>query len=116
MGGILLQQIFNKLIKQNIKPFLSMLGYNKKSLNFYKTTENLIYMFNFQKSAGNTANNVMFYMNCGIYATELAHIQSKEILTAPKEAECHFRARIESIVEGIPDLDFPSILLRIWIV
>lgn len=55
-------------------------------------------------------------MNCGIYATELAHIQSKEILTAPKEAECHFRARIESIVEGIPDLDVPSVLLRIWMI
>ncbi|WCH49874.1 MULTISPECIES: DUF4304 domain-containing protein [Lysinibacillus] len=90
-----MQQIFNKLIKQNIKPFLSMLGYNKKSLNFYKTTDNLNYMFNFQKSANN-----MFYMNCYIYATELAHVQSKEILTASKEAECHFRARIESIVEG----------------
>lgn len=88
-----------------------MLGYNKKSLNFYKTTENLNYMFNFQKSANN-----MFYMNCYIYATELAHVQSKEILTASKEAECHFRARIESIVEGTFNLDFPSILLRIWMV
>ncbi len=55
-------------------------------------------------------------MNCGIYATELAHVQSKEILTASKEAECHFRARIESIVEGIPDLDVPSVLLRIWMI
>ncbi|MFJ6208934.1 DUF4304 domain-containing protein [Lysinibacillus sp. NPDC092081] len=37
------------LMKQDIKPFLAKLGYNKKSLNFYKTSENLIYLFNFQK-------------------------------------------------------------------
>ncbi|TKI55487.1 hypothetical protein E8L90_08535 [Brevibacillus antibioticus] len=34
----MLQQIFNDMIKQDVKPFL-----------------NLIYMFNFQKSAGNAA-------------------------------------------------------------
>ncbi|MGG4454174.1 DUF4304 domain-containing protein [Brevibacillus porteri] len=99
----MLQQLFNDMIKQDIKPFLSKHGFAKKSLNFHKSTENLIYMFNFQKSAGNAADNVMFYVNCGIYAAELAQIQSREILTAPQEAECHFRARIGEIVESAPD-------------
>jgi hypothetical protein len=91
------------MIKQDVKPFLSKHGFAKKSLNFYKITESLIYMFNFQKSSGNSADNVMFYVNCGIYAAELAQIQSREILTAPQEAECHFRARIGEIVESVPD-------------
>ncbi|MGG1658116.1 DUF4304 domain-containing protein [Brevibacillus sp. NRS-1366] len=99
----MLQQLFNDLIKQDVKPFLSECGFAKKSLNFNKITESLIYMFNFQKSSGNTADNVMFYVNCGIYAAELAQIQSREILTAPKEAECHFRARIGEITESLPD-------------
>ncbi|MED1801172.1 DUF4304 domain-containing protein [Brevibacillus porteri] len=99
----MLQQLFNDMIKQDVKPFLSKHGFAKKSLNFLKSTENLIYMFNFQKSAGNAADNVMFYVNCGIYAAELAQIQSREILTAPKEAECHFRARIGEMVESAPD-------------
>ena len=60
-------------------------------------------MFNFQKSSGNSADNVMFYVNCGIYAAKLAQIQSREILTAPKEAECHFRARMGEIAESFPD-------------
>ena len=47
---------------------------------------------------------MMFYVNCGIYAAELARLQSREMVTAPKEAECHFRARINSIVEDAPDL------------
>ena len=99
----MLQQIFNDTIKQDVKPFLSKRGFAKKGLNFYKTTENLIYMFNFQKSSGNSADNVMFYVNCGIYAAELARIQSREILAAPQESECHFRARIGEIAESVPD-------------
>lgn len=99
----MLQQIFNEFIKQDIKPFLATFGFNKKGLNFYKRTDNLIYLINFQKSAGNTANQVMFYVNCGIYAAELAQIQSKEILTAPKEVECHFRARMREITATAPD-------------
>lgn len=98
-----MQQLFNDMIKQDVKPFLSKRGYSKKSLNFYMTTESLIYMFNFQKSSGNSADNVMFYVNCGIYSAELAQIQSREILTAPLEAECHFRARIGEIAESVPD-------------
>jgi len=103
LGGNILQQLFSDLIKQDIKPFLSKYGFAKKSLNFYKKTESLIYMFNFQKSSGNSADNIMFYVNCSIYAAELAQIQSREIVTAPKEAECHFRARIGEIVESVPN-------------
>jgi len=99
----MLQQLFNDMIKQDVKPFLSKHGFAKKSMNFNKITEGLIYMFNFQKSSGNSADNVMFYVNCGIYAAELAQIQSKEILTAPQEAECHFRARIGEIAQSIPE-------------
>jgi len=99
----MLQQLFNEMIKQDVKPFLTKHGFAKKSLNFSKHTDNLVYMFNFQKSAGNSTDNVMFYVNCGIYAAELAQIQSKEILTAPQEVECHFRARIGEIVKSAPD-------------
>lgn len=45
----------------------------------------------------------MFYVNCGIYAVELAQIQSREILTAPQEVDCHFRARMEEIAQSVPD-------------
>lgn len=99
----MLQQLFNALIKQDVKPFLSNYGYTKKGLNFSRKAEELIYMFNFQKSSGNSADNVMFYVNCGIYSAELAQIQSKEILTAPHESECHFRARIGEIAWAVPD-------------
>lgn len=98
-----MQQLFNDLIKQDVKPFLSKHGFAKKSLNFSQATDGLIYIFNFQKSSGNSADNVMFYVNCGIYAAELASVQSREVLTAPQEAECHFRARIGEIAEAVPE-------------
>lgn len=99
----MLQQIFNDLMKQDVKPFLSKQGFAKKSLNFYKSSESLVYMFNFQKSSGNSTDHVMFYVNCGIYSAELAQIQSREFVTAPHEAECHFRSRLGEITESVPD-------------
>ncbi|MGM0711488.1 DUF4304 domain-containing protein [Brevibacillus parabrevis] len=99
----MLQQLFNEMIKQDVKPFLAQHRFVKKSLNFYKIADNLIYMLNFQKSAGNSADHLMFYVNCGIYSAELAQIQAKEVLTEPKEADCHFRARIREIAVAAPD-------------
>ncbi|WP_372636812.1 DUF4304 domain-containing protein [Cohnella sp.] len=98
-----MQQILNDLIKHDVKPLLSKHGFAKKGLNFSKPEDDLIYILNFQKSAGNSSDNVMFYVNCGIYAGELARIQSKVVLTAPHEADCHFRARIEEIAKSAPD-------------
>lgn len=98
----MLQQRFNDLIKQDVKPFLAERGFAKKSLNFSKSTDGLIYIINFQKSGGNSADHVMFYVNCGIYAAELARPQSKDVLTAPQEPECHFRARIEQLAQAVP--------------
>ncbi|WP_254639700.1 DUF4304 domain-containing protein [Cohnella sp. GbtcB17] len=97
-----MQQRFNDLIKQDVKPFLAGHGFAKKSLNFSKSANGLVYIINFQKSAGNSADHVMFYVNCGIYSAELARLQSKEIQTAPQEPECHFRARIEELARAVP--------------
>lgn len=99
----MLQELFNEMMKKDVKPFLSKHGFTKKSLNFYKTKEDLIYMFNFQKSSGSALHQVMFYINCGIYSAELAQLQSKEIQTAPKESECHFKSRIEEICTSAPN-------------
>jgi len=98
-----LQQRFNELIKQDVKPFLAKHGFTKKSLSFTKRTERLIYIIHFQKSAGNSADNVMFYVNCGIYAVELAQLQSRETLASPSEPDCHFRERIGELAAAAPD-------------
>ncbi len=98
-----MQKVFNDVIKQDVKPFLANYGFARKKLNFYHGTESLHYMFHFQKSAGNSADHVMFYVNCGIYASELAQLQAKEVPAEPQESECHFRARIGEIAKSVPD-------------
>ncbi|WP_020617320.1 DUF4304 domain-containing protein [Paenibacillus daejeonensis] len=97
-----MQQTFNDLIKQDVKPFLLEHGFVRKGLNFYRSTDALTYIINIQKSSGNTVDRVMFYVNCGIYSPELATIQGKTIQSPPTEVECHFRSRIESIATSMP--------------
>lgn len=100
-----MQQQFNELVKQDVKPFLARQGFAKKGLNFTRAAAagGLVNIIQFQKSGGNTAGNVMFYVNCGIYVEELARIQAKPILAAPQEVDCHFRARMEEIAADVPD-------------
>lgn len=97
-----MKQVFNDLIKQDVKPLLKEHGYAKKGLHFSKATDAMTYIISFQKSAGNSADQVMFYVNCGIYSAELAEIQGKAVKDAPAEVECHFRERIEHIAQGVP--------------
>ncbi len=99
----MLQQTFNEMIKKSIKPFLAEHGFTKKGLSFTRKTEKLIYIIQFQKSSGNSADHVMFYVNCSIYSTELAQIQGKEALNDPQEVDCHFRARIGELTRSAPD-------------
>lgn len=97
-----MKQVFNDLIKQDVKPLLKEHGYAKKGLHFSKAVESMTYIISFQKSAGNSADQLMFYVNCGIYSAELAEIQGKAVNEAPAEVECHFRERIENIAHGVP--------------
>jgi hypothetical protein len=87
---------FDELIAQ-VKPLFKDNGFTKNGLNFYKNTPEFIYVVNFQKSSGNTAFEIRFYVNCGIYGAFIDTATSKETVSKPKEYECHFRERISSI-------------------
>ncbi|UQZ34848.1 hypothetical protein C2I18_15710 [Paenibacillus sp. PK3_47] len=98
-----MQDLFNQIIKNDIKPFFTGHGYSKKDLNFYKTQGNFINKFNLQKLKANTWDHVMFYINCSIHSTELAQFQSALPTAAPLENKAHFTVRIEQIVPSAPD-------------
>ena len=72
-------------------------GFSKSALNFYKNTPNFICVINFQKSSGNSSERTRFYINCGIYGSFIEATLGKEVLSKPKEYECHFRARVHEI-------------------
>ena len=87
---------FDELIAL-LKPLFKDSGFSKSALNFYKNTPNFIYVVNFQKSSGNSSEHTRFYINCGIYGSFIEATLGKEVLSKPKEYECHYRARIHEI-------------------
>ncbi|WP_240941298.1 DUF4304 domain-containing protein [Paenibacillus sp. HB172176] len=98
-----MQQRFNEWIKHDVKPLLAGYGFSKKGLCFSKSSGDLIYLIQFQKSRGNSKERIRFYVNCGIYAAELARLQTREVLEAPQEVDCHFRERMEELASFAPD-------------
>lgn len=92
-----MKDLFNQLISETIKPLLKAEGYGKKGLNFYKRIDDLILMFNFQNSHGNTFHETSFYINCGIHSTAIDATIGSDELKEPKEYMCYYRQRISSI-------------------
>ena len=91
-----MKEKFDELIAL-LKPLFKDNGFSKSALNFYKNTTNFIYVVNFQKSSGNGSGHTRFYINCGIYGSFIEATLGKEVLSKPKEYECHFRARAHEI-------------------
>ena len=110
-----MKEKFDELIAL-LKPLFKDNGFSKSALNFYKNTPNFIYVLNFQKSSGNSSERTRFYINCGIYAPFIEATLGKEVLSKPKEYECHYRARAHEIIrtaaayyEIEPDSDMAKI-------
>lgn len=98
-----MQELFKEIIKQDVKPFFTARGYRKKALNFTKTEDQLIYNINIQKSAGNTWDQLSFYVNCTIHSTELEQLQARQSSIVSVAGSSHFTSRIREIVPAAPD-------------
>ena len=110
-----MKEKFDELVAL-LKPLFKDNGFSKSALNFYKNTPNFTCVVNFQKSSGNSLEHTRFYINCGIYAPFIEATLGKEVLSKPKEYECHFRARAHEITrtaathyEIEPDSDMAKI-------
>ena len=91
-----MKEKFDELIAL-LKPLFKDNGFSKSALNFYKNTPNFICVINIQKSSCNSSERTRFYINCGIYSPFIEATLGKEVLSKPKEYECHFRARVHEI-------------------
>jgi len=115
-----MKEKFNQLITDTVKPFLKANGFGKKGMNFYRKKDDLIFLFNFQSSQGNTFEQTKFYINCGIHSTKIDKVIGKTELLEPKEYDCYFRNRISSITKSTDDgyfikedTDLPNLSLSI---
>jgi hypothetical protein len=91
---------FNLIISDTVKPFLKANGFNKKALTFYKNSDSLIFVINFQNSRYNNSRLNTFYINCGIYSKNVDISTSKRELIEPKVHDCHYRVRISEITKN----------------
>lgn len=98
-----MKEKFNQIIAGTVKPLLKEEGFGKNGMNFYRKKEDLIFLFNFQNSQGNSADQTKFYINCGIHSTNIGQVIGKTELLDPKEYDCYFRRRISSIVKSTSD-------------
>lgn len=98
-----MKEKFNQLITAVVKPLLKENGFTKKGMNFYKRSDDLVFLLNFQNSHGNTAEQTKFYINCGIHSTYIDKVIGRSELVEPKEYECYFKDRISSLVNAVDD-------------
>jgi Domain of unknown function (DUF4304) len=90
-------EVFNEMVKEYLAPYFKLKGFKKQNLNFYKEENGLTVLINFQKNSYNSVDYVAFFINCGIYCTELERIVGLKIEAKPKEYNCLFNERFERI-------------------
>jgi hypothetical protein len=98
-------EVFNEMVKEYLAPYFKSKGFKKQNLNFYKVENGLTFLINFQKSTYNSVDYVAFFINCGIYCTEIERIAGAKIEANPKEYNCLFRERFERLT-GFPKQEF----------
>jgi hypothetical protein len=95
---------FNQLLEISVVPLAKDAGFSKSGLTFHRRTTDSTQVINFQLSRGNTSQECRFYVNVGIAFDALFVLANKSIPKKPKEYECHFRQRLEKLVDGIPPI------------
>ena len=115
-----INESFSFLINEHIKEMLKTNGFKKRKLTFYKQGNELVYVINFQKSQGNSSEQVKFYINCGIYSALIDKTIGKTVLLEPKEYECNYSVRISNLTNSKEDgykivksTDLKSIALKL---
>lgn len=85
---------FDNLIKEIIAPTFKMIGFKKKANNFYKSTNDLIQIFNVQKSQWNSKDDISFTFNIGFFSPEIfQETWDRLIPDIPKEYDCFISFR-----------------------
>jgi hypothetical protein len=93
----MIKDIFNDIISDLVKPLMKESGFKKIGLSFYREYNDLIYLINIQNSNHNNYAVIDFYINCCIHSKQIDENLGVEIKPQPKEYECYYGKRIESI-------------------
>lgn len=85
------------LIKEVFKPTFKAAGFRIPGTTFKKQEKDFLKIFNIQNSAWNLDDHVSFYLNIGFYFPIVNELKGQEIPKNPKEYDCIFRIRTDSL-------------------
>jgi hypothetical protein len=90
----------NDLLRQTLVPLAKAARFRKTRLNFHRRLGSVVHVINIQLSQGNTWDEARFYVNIGVSFDELCTLCKQPVNEAPKEYECHWRQRMEQVIDG----------------
>ena len=90
-----MKKLFDKLIKNEIHPYLKNYGYKKVNQYFYKSVGDLVFIIHFNLSSRNGWGLTRFYVNSKIYSKEIDRTINKIELNEPKNDEPHYNLKDE---------------------
>ncbi len=94
---------FEQLMKDTITPFFKSIGFKKKTLHFAKRTNDIVQVFNVQRSQWNSYHDdLSFTFNVGFY-NDLLYLESwdrKETTDFPKHFDCQIQFRFGEFSHG----------------
>ncbi|WP_165497015.1 DUF4304 domain-containing protein [Rhodococcus sp. ABRD24] len=93
---------FDGVERDHVRPFLKELGFRKRALVFTRVRDGLTDVLSLQRSSGNSGGNVRFYVNCGVYSAEFAAVIGETVVERPREVDCQFRCRLDSLAPAAP--------------
>ena len=100
-----MKELFDKLIKNEIHPFLKNCGYKKINQYFYKSVDDLVFIIHFNLSSRNGWGLTRFYISGKIYSKEIDRTIGKIELNEPKNDEPHYNLKDEHFLLNGYDID-----------
>src|ERR1700752_3619470 len=90
------QQDFEDVMKDVISPIFKRMKFRKRNSNFNKTTNDIVQVFNVQKSQWNHSDRVSFTFNLGFFNEQLHRIaRNKESVPEfIREYDCFLSERL----------------------
>ncbi len=96
-------------------------GLRRRGLDFRRRSKEVLQVINFQLSQWNAAEMKQFYVNVGLAFDANRTLLGRQLRDDLKEAECCYRARLETLVDGAPSIwtlhetdDLTSLQHHLW--
>jgi hypothetical protein len=86
---------FDNLIKEIVNPALKKIGFKKSVRNYKKSINDIVQVFNIQKSQWNSVDEVTFTFNVGFFSSEIfLETNTRPLPNFPKEYDCFINVGI----------------------